>query len=65
MLLLAHEASLPAAHAAQAGIGLGSMVAAVTAWDRSRSVFWTIVAGSFSWFYVIYFVITRPEAPAP
>ena len=41
------------------------MVAAVTAWDRSRSVFWTIVAGSFSWFYVIYFVLTRPDAPAP
>lgn len=58
MLLIANEVNV---HAAQAGVGLGSIIAAVTAWDRSRSVLWTIVAGSFSWFYVIYFVLTRPE----
>jgi hypothetical protein len=45
--------------AAQSGIGLGSAIAVVCSWDRNRSVLWAILAGFFSWIYVIYFALTR------
>ena len=41
------------------GIGLGSAIAVVCSWQRNRSIVWAIVAGIFSWFYVIYFALTR------
>ena len=48
--------------ATQTGIGLGSAIAVVCSWQRNRSIFWAIVAGIISWFYVIYFEVTRrPE----
>ena len=48
--------------AAHTGISLGSAIAVVCSWQRSRSIIWAIVAGIFSWFYVIYFALTRrPE----
>ncbi|HEV3302740.1 MAG TPA: hypothetical protein VG055_24015 [Planctomycetaceae bacterium] len=43
----------------QTGIGLGSVVAVVCSWDRNRSILWAILAGILSWFYVIYFALTR------
>ena len=43
----------------QSGIGLGSVIAVVSSWERNRSILWAILAGIFSWFYVIYFAITR------
>jgi len=43
----------------QTGIGLGSAIAVVCSWDRNRSILWAILAGVLSWFYVIYFAITR------
>lgn len=43
----------------QTGIGLGSVIAVVTSWQRNRSILWAILAGIFSWFYVIYFALTR------
>jgi len=43
----------------QTGIGLGSVIAVVCSWDRNRSVLWAILAGILSWFYVIYFALTR------
>jgi hypothetical protein len=43
----------------QTGIGLGSVIAVVCSWDRNRSILWAILAGIFSWFYVIYFALTR------
>jgi len=43
----------------QSGIGLGSVIAVVCSWDRNRSIIWAILAGIFSWFYVIYFALTR------
>jgi protein-S-isoprenylcysteine O-methyltransferase Ste14 len=43
------------------GIGLGSVIAAITSWERNKSVLWAILSGIFSWFYVIYFVITRKK----
>lgn len=43
----------------QTGIGLGSAIAVVCSWDRNRSILWAILAGVLSWFYVIYFALTR------
>lgn len=43
------------------GVGLGAVISVVTSWSRNRSVAWAIVHGILSWFYVIYFVITRRE----
>jgi len=45
--------------AAASGIGLGSVIAVVCSWHRNRSIFWMILAGIFSWFYVVYFALTR------
>jgi hypothetical protein len=43
----------------QYGIGLGSAVTAAISFETNHSVIWTIVHGFLSWFYVIYFAITR------
>jgi hypothetical protein len=43
----------------QDGIGLGSVIAVVCSWQRNRSILWAILAGIFSWLYVIYFAMTR------
>ena len=44
------------------GIGLGSVIAGVTSWERNKSVLLAIIHGFFSWLYVIYFVITRRKS---
>jgi hypothetical protein len=44
---------------AETGIGLGSVIAVVCSWQRNRGILWAILAGIFSWFYVIYFALTR------
>jgi hypothetical protein len=44
---------------AQTGIGLGSAIAVVCSWQRNRSILWAILSGILSWFYVLYFTITR------
>ena len=44
------------------GISLGTVMAAVTSWVRNRSVLLMIIHGFFSWFYVIYFVLTREKS---
>jgi hypothetical protein len=47
---------------ADTGVELGSVIAVVCSWQRNRSILWAILAAVFSWFYVIYFAITRrPE----
>lgn len=43
----------------KSGIGLGSVIAVVTSWDRNKSILWAILHGILSWFYVIYFAFTR------
>lgn len=49
-------------HVTTGGISLGSAVAVVCSWHRNRSIVFAIIAGIFSWFYVIYFALTRtPE----
>lgn len=46
--------------AAKAGIGLGSAIAVAISWSLNKSIFWAILHGVFSWFYVIYYAFTRP-----
>ncbi len=46
--------------AASAGIGLGSAIAVAISWSFHKSVVWAVVHGFFGWFYVIYYVLTRP-----
>ncbi|MDF2479500.1 MAG: hypothetical protein K0S24_4983 [Sphingobacterium sp.] len=43
----------------QSGIGLGSVIAVVTSWDRNKSILWALIHGILGWFYVIYFAFTR------
>ena len=57
-LLLAAVTMNPA-QVAQNGIGIGSALAIVCSWQRNRSIGWAILAGFLSWFYVIYFALTR------
>ena len=46
---------------ATVGIGLGTVIAVVCSWERHRSILWAIIAGWLSWFYVIWFALTRRE----
>jgi hypothetical protein len=43
------------------GIGLGSVLAVVCSWQRNHSILWAILASIFSWFYVIFFALTRKD----
>ena len=43
----------------QTGIGIGAVIAVVCSWQRNRSILWAILAGIFSWLYVLYFALTR------
>lgn len=45
----------------QSGATLGSVLAVTFSWARNRSILWAIVAGLLSWFYVIYFALTRRD----
>ena len=47
--------------ATQSGIGIGSAVAIVLSWHRNKSIGFAIIHGILSWFYVIYFALTREE----
>ena len=54
-------AEISRATATQTGIGLGSAVAVVLSWYRNKSIFFMVLHGILSWFYVIYFALTRRE----
>ena len=45
--------------AALAGIGFGSALAITISWSLHKSIVWAVIHGVFSWFYVIYYVLTR------
>jgi hypothetical protein len=45
----------------QSGIGIGSAIAIVLSWHRNKSILFAILHGILSWFYVIYFALTRNE----
>ena len=58
-MLFAQVANQTTQIVTQSGIGLGSVIAVVSSWQRNRSILWAILAGILSWFYVIYFAMTR------
>ena len=58
-MLLAHMVTETTQTVTQSGIGLGSAIAVVCSWQRNHSILWAILAGALSWFYVIYFAMTR------
>jgi hypothetical protein len=47
--------------AVESTVGLGSVLAIVTSWERNKSILWAIVHAIFGWAYVIYYVLTREE----
>lgn len=42
-------------------ICLGTSIAVVSSWHRNKSILWAILHGVLSWFYVIYFALTREK----
>jgi hypothetical protein len=59
LTLLAQVATPTTQTVTQTGIGLGSAIAVVCSWHRNRSILWALLAGILSWFYVVYFALTR------
>ncbi len=47
--------------AARAGVTMGSALAIAISWSVHKSILWAIVHGFFSWLYVIYYALTRPQ----
>ena len=41
------------------GASFGSALAIAISWSLHKSILWAIIHGIFSWFYVIYYMITR------
>ena len=39
------------------GISMGSALAMILSYVEHQSIIWAIIAGIFSWFYVLYYVI--------
>jgi hypothetical protein len=65
-MIIAEIASQTTQTVTQTGIGLGSALGIVCSWQRNRSILWAILAGILSWFYVLYFAITRqPDEVRP
>lgn len=61
-MLLAQAAPQIQTTVTQTGIGLGSALAVVLSWHRNKSILYAIIHGVLSWFYVIYFGLTRRES---
>lgn len=45
--------------AAKVGIGFGSALAMTISWSVNKSILWAMIHGALSWFYVIYYALTR------
>jgi hypothetical protein len=43
----------------KSGITFGSCLAMILSWSVNKSIFWAIIHGVCSWFYVIYFAIMK------
>ena len=43
----------------KSGISFGSALAITISWSVNKSILWAILHGLLSWFYVIYFAISR------
>jgi len=44
------------------GASFGSALAIAISWSVHKSILWAIIHGIFSWFYVIYYALTRPSS---
>jgi hypothetical protein len=44
---------------ARAGITMGSALAITISWSVHHSILWAVIHGFFSWFYVVYYALTR------
>ena len=44
---------------AKAGVSFGSALAIAISWSVHHSILWAIVHGFLSWFYVIWYALTR------
>ena len=42
---------------ARSGISFGTALAIAISWSLHKSIFWAVVAGIFSWIYVIYYAL--------
>jgi hypothetical protein len=45
------------------GATFGSALAIAISWSVNKSILWAMLHGLFSWFYVIYYAITRNGPP--
>jgi hypothetical protein len=43
----------------KAGISFGTALAMILSWSRNESILWAMVHGVCSWFYVIWYALTR------
>ena len=43
----------------KAGASFGSALAIAISWSVHKSILWAIIQGMCSWFYVIYYALTR------
>jgi hypothetical protein len=54
---MSHDTTTPraaySADTAKVGIGFGSALAITISWSANKSIFWAILHGVFSWFYVV------------
>ena len=41
------------------GASFGSALAIAISWSVNKSIVWAIIHGIFSWFYVVYYAVTR------
>ncbi len=41
------------------GVSFGSALAIAISWSTNHSILWAIIHGILSWFYVIYYALTR------
>ena len=53
------EHRLRSGEVVRTGISLGSAIAVTISWSLHKSLLWVIIHGLLSWFYVIYYALTR------
>ena len=53
------EQRLRSGEVVRTGISIGSALAIAISWSVNKSLLWAIIHGLLSWFYVIYYAVTR------
>lgn len=39
---------------------IGEVLAMIISWSLHKSILWALIHGLFGWFYVVYYIFTRP-----